>query len=89
MRRSGVTKLSFSSLIIPVLALVFAVNGSSAARGATAFRITHGPTMPPQPGEGLQLAHGPTMPPQPGEGLRLTHGPTMPPDPREALQVTA
>jgi len=83
MRRSGVKRLSFSSLTIPVVALALGVNVTLAARTATT--ITHGPTMPPGPGEPLRLTHGPTMPPGPGEPLRLTHGPTMPPGPGEPL----
>ena len=71
MRRSGVKRLSFSSLMIPVLALALALNVTLAARAATALRITHGPTVPPDP----------------SEPLRLTHGPTMPADPREPLQA--
>ena len=62
MRRSGVKRLSFSSLMIPVLALALALNVTSAA------------TMPPGPNEPLRLTHGPTMPPGPNEPLRLTHG---------------
>ena len=71
MRRSGVKRLSFGSLMIPVLALALALNVTLAARAATALYITHGPTMPPGP----------------DEPLRLTHGPTMPADPREPLQA--
>ena len=58
MRRSGVKRLSFSSLMIPVLALALALNVTSAARAAMALRITHGPTMPPGPNEPLRLTHG-------------------------------
>ena len=85
MRRSGVKRLSFSSLMIPVLAFALALNVTLAARAATALHITHGPTMPPGPDEPLQLTHGPTMPPGPDEPLRLTHGSS----PREPLAGTA
>jgi len=54
MRRSGVKRLSFSSLMIPVLALALTLNVTLAARAATALRITHGPTMPPGPDEPLR-----------------------------------
>ena len=66
MRRSGVKRLSFSSLMIPALALTWAVNVTLTARAATALRIAHGPTMPPDPTEPLRLTHGSTMPPDPG-----------------------
>ena len=75
MRRSGVKRLSFSSLTIPVVALALGVNVTLAARTATALRVTHGPTMPPGPGDPLRLTHGPTMPPGPGEPLAADRRP--------------
>jgi hypothetical protein len=51
--------------------------------------VAIGPTMPPDPWEGVQLAIGPTMPPDPWEGVRVAIGPTMPPDPWEGISVTA
>ena len=33
------------------------------------------------------LAHGPTIPPDPWEGVRLAHGPTIPPDPWEGVSI--
>jgi hypothetical protein len=33
--------------------------------------VAIGPTMPPDPWEGVQLAIGPTMPPDPWEGISL------------------
>jgi hypothetical protein len=50
--------------------------------------VAHGPTIPPDPWEGVQVAHGPTIPPDPWEGVRVTHGPTIPPDPWEGVRVT-
>ncbi|MGD0499887.1 MAG: hypothetical protein ABSC23_15770 [Bryobacteraceae bacterium] len=47
------------------------------------IQVAHGPTMPPNPWEGVQVAHGPTMPPNPWEGVQVAHGPTMPPNPWE------
>ena len=53
--------------------------------------IAHGPSMPPDPWEGIRtagIAHGPSMPPDPWEGVRtasVTHGPSMPPDPWEGV----
>src|SRR6202162_1388592 len=51
-------------------------------------RLAHGPSLPPDPWEGLRLAHGPSLPPDPWEGLRLAHGPSLPPDPWEGLRLT-
>jgi len=31
--------------------------------------VTHGPTFPPDPWDGLTVAHGPTFPPDPWDGL--------------------
>ena len=75
-----------------LLALAFAGNAAPRtepvspgvpATGLAQVQVTHGPTMPPYPWEGLQVAHGPTMPPYPWEGLQVAHGPTMPPYPWE------
>ena len=35
------------------------------------------------------LAHGPTMPPDPWDGVRIAHGPTMPPDPWDGVRIAA
>ena len=44
-------------------------------------RLAHGPTVPPDPWDGVRIAHGPTVPPDPWDGVRIAHGPTVPPDP--------
>jgi hypothetical protein len=56
---------------------------------ALAFAVAdHGPTMPPNPWDGLAAVrssdHGPTMPPNPWDGL-ADHGPTMPPNPWDGI----
>jgi hypothetical protein len=52
-------------------------------------RVAHGPTVPPDPWDGVRIAHGPTVPPDPWDGVRIAHGPTVPPDPWDGLTVTA
>jgi hypothetical protein len=49
--------------------------------------VAHGPTMPPDPWDGVNVAHGPTMPPDPWDGVKIAHGPTMPPDPWDGVKV--
>ena len=52
-------------------------------------RLAHGPSIPPDPWEGVRLAHGPSIPPDPWEGVRLAHGPSIPPDPWEGISIAA
>jgi hypothetical protein len=52
-------------------------------------RIAHGPTVPPDPWDGVRIAHGPTVPPDPWDGVRIAHGPTVPPDPWDGVRVAA
>ncbi|MCX6627624.1 MAG: hypothetical protein NTW28_08350, partial [Candidatus Solibacter sp.] len=34
--------------------------------------VAHGPTIPPDPWDGVRIAHGPTIPPDPWDGVRMT-----------------
>jgi hypothetical protein len=54
-----------------------------------AVLLAHGPTVPPDPRDGVRIAHGPTLPPDPWDGVRIAHGPTLPPDPWDGLSITA
>ena len=51
--------------------------------------FAHGPSIPPDPWEGVRLAHGPSIPPDPWEGVRVAHGPSIPPDPWEGVSIAA
>jgi hypothetical protein len=51
--------------------------------------ILHGPSIPPDPWDGLRVAHGPSIPPDPWDGLRIAHGPSIPPDPWDGLRLAA
>ena len=44
-----------------------------------------GPSMPPDPWDGLVADGGPSMPPDPWDGLVADGGPSMPPDPWDGL----
>jgi hypothetical protein len=56
---------------------------------ADSVLLAHGPSVPPDPWEGVRLAHGPSVPPDPWEGVRLAHGPSVPPDPWEGVSIAA
>ncbi len=74
-RRFGDKSLVFAAVL--AFALAFMCNAAQCADGTaansnlapiTGTNVTHGPTMPPYPWEGVQGTHGPTMPPYPWEG---------------------
>ena len=52
-------------------------------------RIAHGPSIPPDPWDGVRIAHGPSIPPDPWDGVRIAHGPSIPPDPWDGVRLTA
>jgi hypothetical protein len=52
-------------------------------------RIAHGPSLPPDPWDGVRIAHGPSLPPDPWDGVRIAHGPSLPPDPWDGVNLTA
>ena len=39
--------------------------------------------------DAVLFAHGPSIPPDPWDGVRLAHGPSIPPDPWDGVRVTA
>jgi hypothetical protein len=53
------------------------------------LQVAHGPSVPPDPWDGVRIAHGPSVPPDPWDGVRIAHGPSVPPDPWDGVNVTA
>ena len=51
--------------------------------------VAHGPSIPPDPWDGVRIAHGPSIPPNPWDGVRIAHGPSIPPDPWDGVRLTA
>jgi hypothetical protein len=96
MRKFFENKIAFAT-ISSLFALAFALNFSQGAtapsglhaRPAAMTAAMHGPTMPPNPWDGVRVGHGPTMPPNPWDGLTVAamHGPTMPPNPWDGVRV--
>jgi len=95
MRKILDDKLAFI-MVIFLFTLAFTLNamhGAGTSVGHTPLAlpdvtlVAHGPTIPPDPWDGVSIAHGPTIPPDPWDGVRIAHGPTIPPDPWDGVRI--
>ena len=60
--------------VLSLFVFAFALSAGTPTRSAMTatiniVSISHGPTMPPAPWDGLAVVHGPTMPPAPWDGI--------------------
>ena len=64
-----------------------AINSGHILLAPGVVRLAHGPSVPPDPWDGVRIAHGPSVPPDPWDGVRIAHGPSVPPDPWDGVRI--
>jgi hypothetical protein len=94
MQRFFENKLAFVAIFV-LFATAVAFNasqGNESPAAANKWRtspvtqLAHGPSIPPDPWDGLAANHGPSIPPDPWDGnSKVQHGPSIPPDPWDGL----
>ena len=69
-------------VVLSLFSFAFTLN---MVRGADATANSHFLLAP----NVILQAHGPSIPPDPWDGVRIAHGPSIPPDPWEGVNITA